>query len=201
MECGNQAVSEILAWGTSSGTSSGGGNGGGDGDPWRLYQSKLLPELQAVARKHGRGLSPADVATAFHLYRKETPFPAPAEGANPGFTLGTQAQEAIGTSAAAVTIPVCVKSEGSVSARRLADAEEDGVAGRRGAELAEMLDLEDLERIAAAVGEGSTSRSAAPGITLDWEQELLGGGEEEEDGDGEELWSLGIGTEGPTIFL
>lgn len=203
-KCHYQALSEILAWGTSAGAGGGGNNT--PADPWRLYQTKLLPELQAIARKHGRGLSPADVATAFHLYRKETPSPRVAGVASPGANFENEARATIGTSVAAVTVPVRVKRGGSLSARRLADAEEDRVAGRRGAELAEALDLEDLERVAAAVGEGDVSRGDAHGAAIgNRGQDLLGGGaegrEEEEGGWGGELWELGVGAEAPTIFL
>ncbi|CAM9668910.1 unnamed protein product, partial [Ectocarpus sp. 12 AP-2014] len=139
-----QALSDIFAWGRSNGKDD------LNGDPWALYQNKLLPELQAVARKHGGGISPADVATAFHLYRE----PVPRLGSSrtdPGTASGTRAV----IPAAAVSLPVRVNSAGSVSARRAAEADEDRVAGRRGAELADALDPEDIQRIAAAVGAGS----------------------------------------------
>lgn len=202
--CGdNQALSDILAWGSSSSSSN---DKRSVGDSWHLYQSKLLPELQAVARKHGRGFSPADVATAFHLYRK--PF-APSTGGSdtdlgrrndlgdPVIVVGNPSAT---VAAAAVSIPVRVNSAGSLSARRSADAEEDRIGGRRGAELAEMLDGDDLESIAAAVGEGETTARAAPATNLGWEEELLWGAEGEEE-EGGELWGVGAGWEGATIFL
>lgn len=205
----NQALSDILAWG-----SHGGGDGGGGGDDaWRLYQTVLLPALQAVARKHGRGLTPADVATAFHLCRTR-PAPPPAGWSTgnageprgrPGGTAEVAGRSAcsVENSAAAVTVPVVVGAAGSLSARRLAEAEGDRVAGRRGAELAEMLDAEDVGRLAAAVGEGAAA-SAAPVDALGWERELLGGAEgggADEEGEGEELWGVGVSLEGPTVFL
>lgn len=182
-------MSDILAWGRSN------GNDGLDGDPWALYQNRLLPELQAVARKYGGGISPADVATAFHLYRK----PVPRLGSSrtdPGTASGTQAFD----SAAAVSLPIRVNSAGSVSARRAAEADEDRVAGRRGAELADALDPEDIQRIAAAVGAGNEREAIEVGGALRWEDEqLLGGAEGEEEG---ALWAeQGVGLEGPTIFL
>ncbi len=199
-----------MAWG-----SRGGGGGGGGGDvAWRLYQTTLLPALQAVARKHGRGLTPADAAIAFHLCRTRPAATPPAErsagtAGEPGERRGRTAESAgrsafsVENSAAAVTVPVRVGAAGSLSARRLAEAEGDRVAGRGGAELAEMLDAEDVKRVAAAVGEG-VAASAAPVDALGWERELLGGAEGgggEEEGEGEELWGVGVGLEGPTVFL
>ncbi|CAM9853982.1 unnamed protein product [Ectocarpus fasciculatus] len=184
-----QALSEILAWGRS--------NGGLDGDPWALYQNNLLPELQAVARKHGGGLSPADVATAVHLYRKPVPRFGSSRRADPG--TGSETQDV--NSAAAVSMPVRVNSAGSASVRRAAEEDEDRVAGRRGAELADALDPEDVERIASAVGTGSERGAVAGGgSSLGWEEEQLLGGAE-----GEEEWASwaeqGVDVEGPTIFL
>lgn len=185
-----QALSDVHAWGS-------GGSSSSDGtvqvernnEPWHVYQTKLLPELQTVARKHGRGLTPADVATAFHLYSKPVPH---------GTSRATEAA-VTENAAAAVCVPVRVNSGGSLSARRAAAKEEERVAGRRGAELAAMLDQEDLERIAMAVGQGGVVKRGG-GAMLGWEQALLQRGEEEEvdeedRGLAEGLW------EGATVFL
>ena len=155
-----QALSDIHAWGShGSGSAS---NAELNNDPWHVYQTKLLPELQTVARKHGRGLTPADVATAFHLYSK--PIPSDVHIA----TVAAVTDNAAG----AVCVPVRVNSGGSLSTRRAVAKEEERVAGRRGAELAAMLDREDLERIAMAVGQGTVARKGGPSAELGWEQAL-----------------------------
>lgn len=58
-----KALSCIRAWGSGRAAA----KAGADNDPWHRYQSRVLSALEAVARKHGRGFSLADVATAFHL--------------------------------------------------------------------------------------------------------------------------------------
>lgn len=107
------------------------------------------------------------------------------------------------SSTAAVLIPVRVNSAGSRSARRSAEADEDRVSGRRGAELAEMLDVEDVERIAEAVAEGATSNTVRlEGSALGWEQDLSEGAERGREGNEERMLRGGeVGWEGPTIFL
>ena len=144
-----------------------------------------------MARKHGRGLTPADVATAFHLYSKPIPSDVPRA------TMAAVTDNA----AAAVCVPVRVNSGGSLSTRKAAAEEEERVAGRRGAELAAMLDREDLERIAMALGQGTVLRRGMGTALLGWEQALLGEEKEEEEGDEEDrdlaegLW------EGAKLFL
>lgn len=96
-------------------------------------------------------------------------------------------------------MPVRVNSAGSASARRAAEADEDRVAGRRGAELADALDPEDVQRIATAVGAGSERMAVEGEWAPGWEQELLGGAEGEEEG--ALCAEQGIVLEGPTIFL
>lgn len=107
------------------------------------------------------------------------------------------------SSAAAVSIPVRVNSAGSLSARRSAEADEDRVSGRRGAELAEMLDTEDVERIAGAVAQGATtSADRLEGSVLGWEEALSEGRERGRDVEEERmLRGIEVGWEGPTIFL
>ncbi|CAM9660025.1 unnamed protein product, partial [Laminaria digitata] len=197
-----QAISNIHAWGSRSSSSSGSSGSASNSerntnndDPWHVYQTKLLPELQTVARKHGRGLTPADVATAFHLYSKPIPSDVPRA------TAAAVTDNAV----AAVMVPVRVNSGGSLSTRRAVAKEEERVAGRRGAELAAMLDREDLERIAMAVEQGTVVRreGGGPAAQLGWEQALLGekgGGEEEEGDEGDRGHAEGL-WEGATLFL
>lgn len=59
-----QGLSDIRAWGLGSSTSE---TEAERNDPWYRFQARVLPALEMVARKHGRGHSLADVATAFHL--------------------------------------------------------------------------------------------------------------------------------------
>lgn len=144
-----------------------------------------------MARKHGRGLTPADVATAFHLYNKPVPSDVPRA------TMAAVTDNA----AAAVCVPVQVNSGGNLSTRRAAAKKEEQVAGRRGAELAAMLDREDLERIAMALGQGTVVRRGEPTALLGWEQ-ALGGGQKEEEEEDEEDRGLAEGLwEGAKLFL
>lgn len=80
--------------------------------------------------------------------------------------------------------------------RKAITAEDEQGAGRRGAELADMLDEEDVDRIATAVERGSVAE--VPRVKLSWEEELLGGGEVEEEDDEFGAWAKG---EGPKLFL
>lgn len=190
-----QALSDIGAWGSIH------------KDPWHLYQTELLPELEAVARKHGQGLYPADVATAFHLYSScdnnidssNNDNVIMTRSGRPTTTTTATASPRVLNDAAAIVVPVRVRCEGK-AARKAAAEEEAKTAGRRGAELAAMLDEEDLERIASAVGKGCVMREEEEEVSagkLGWEERLLGGEEEEE----EEGEGGGLGWEGPLLFL
>lgn len=174
-----QALLDIHAWGAESSSSSSSNSNERQNDPWHLYQTKLLPELQTVARKHGRGFSLADVATAFHLHPK-------IEGASVSTVSDNKA--------AAVCLPVRVNSSGSVSVRKFAAEKDERAAGRQGAELAAMLDREDVERVALAVQQGTVVRDA-PTVELGWEKDFLG-----EEGGDEEYEGFGI-RDDPMIFL
>lgn len=180
-------------------------------DPWHLYQSGLLPVLESVARKHARGRTIADVATAFHLRRCSSHRPRgegfPDEGAEAGGSSDSRGGSGphwgggVEGCADALCVPVQVRP-GVSGARRAADEDEEA-GGRRGAELARELEEEDLDLIAEAVGAGvAVNEIPARGSALEEEEgeEGEGGGvvagEQEADGEGQDgEW------QGPQLFL
>ena len=195
----HQALSDIHAWGRR-------GKAGGslssprdDTDPWHLYQTKLLPELQTIARKHGRGLTSADVAIAIHLcghvFASSSAATAQTSGDDRFPSNRRIADLLANVAASAVAIPARVRAAGSLSARKLAAEEEDRSFGRRGVELSTILDQEDLDRVALAVDQGCVVKrdSSAEGGRFSWEESLYS--ERESDGEQGRTW------EAPKIFL
>lgn len=186
-------------------------------DPWHRYQTRVLPALEIVAKKHGLGYSLADVATAFHLSHDKLltasiSSPSDAGGDSSGSDLessngvdgaGYHAGEdgggaAIANSAAALIVPVRVNIGGTIAAKSAAEVEARS-AGRRGAELSPLLDFEDLNILAEAVALGEVMRVSS-GKKLGWEAEL----EAEKDGEegDEEDWGGGSGEyRGPILFM
>lgn len=177
-----------------------------DGDGWRLFQSRVMPVLEAVARKYGRGHTMADVATAFHLCRRSSSTSFSTRSPNPGglggssdsraeISGGDRTGEIMLNYASAISIPVRVRS-GGISEKQAAN-EDAQLLGRRGAELAPLLEQEDLELLAEAVGEGVVMRDI-PSSKFSWEEdeaERLEDQDEEEDrGDDGIL-------RGPTLFF
>lgn len=170
-----QALKDILAWGggprRGASSTSREPQVGAEGDPWHRYQTCLLPVLEAVASRHGRGFGPADAAFALQHCRK-----------GPGET-----SAGIGVCAAGV-VPVRIQY-GERKGGLFRDK------GRRGHELAALLDDEDFSLVKEAVAQGIVRESTSGRYAWqkDVEEPVSGGGDEvDEEGD---KWRR------PVIFL